>query len=84
MFRVAMSELALLIDDPAMSTNDLRSILVFALGYGTPAQVDAIYRRLLELDPATPEEFSLLVSERDQEVRRLRRLCEELGVEVHS
>jgi len=84
MFRVAMSELALLIDDPAMSTNDLRSILVFALGYGTPAQVDAIYRRLLELDPATPEEFSLLVSERDQEVRRLRRLCEELGVEVRS
>jgi len=84
LFRVAMTELTELAADPRMTTDNLRGILVFSLSYGAPAEVDAIYRRLLELDPATPEEFSLLVSERAQRVQRLRSLCKELGIEGHS
>lgn len=84
LFRVAMSELAALAADPLMTSEKLRPILVFALSYGTPQQVTAIHERLLQIDPATPGEFSLLVAERTQRVARLRRLCRELGVEVRS
>lgn len=84
LFRVAMSEFIALLEDPEMTTDNLRAILVFSLQYGTPTQVAAVHRRLLQLDPQTPEEFSLLVAEREDRVRRLRRLCENLGVPVHS
>jgi protein O-mannosyl-transferase len=84
LFRVAMTELTQLAGDPRMTADNLRAILVFALDYGAPDEVDAIYRRVLELDPVTPEAFSLLVSERAERVQRLRSLCRELGIEGRS
>jgi len=79
-FRVAMSEFMLLLDEPSMTSQELRAILVFSLGYGTPEQVNRVHEHLLALDPATPGEFSLLVAERNQRVLRLRNLCRELGI----
>lgn len=80
--RVAMSEFMAAVDDPGMTSHELRAILVFSLSYGTPRQVNRVYQRLLTLDPSTPAEFSLLVTERNHRVERLRHLCRELRIPV--
>lgn len=78
--RVAMREFLSTIADPGMTPHELRAILVFALSYGTPREVNLVHEHLLTLDPTTPEDFSLLVAERNDRVERLRRLCRELNI----
>lgn len=80
--RVAMSEFIDALDDPGMTANELRALLVFSLTYGTPRQMHRVHERLLAVDPSTPGEFSLLVTERDQRVERLRTLCRDLRIPV--
>lgn len=82
--RAALTELTQLIQDPEMSSSNLQGILAFALDYGTPEQVNTVHSRLLQLDPATPKEFTLLVAEHNDRVERLRALCERLGIETSS
>lgn len=81
-FRLAMTEFMAAVDDPRVTNQELRGIVVFSLEYGTPRQVRHAYERLLTVEPALPAEFSLLVAEHESRVQRLRKLCRELGVPV--
>jgi hypothetical protein len=81
-FRVAMTEFMATVDDPEMTSQELRAILVFALSHGTPQQIQRAYERLMALEPSGPGEFSLLVSEHNERTRRLRELCRDLQIEV--